>query len=137
VSRPSETACTLATFVSETACFKILSQHEQQALMVYFKVLQLDELGGTDYTAELGPNGELNQDATAYRTMDRFTRNLARLWIEKDNAVSSGATVSEDIQVLKEAIECLVNFDQTKLDAMDLLLTCQLGRHAAMPQVNL
>lgn len=137
MARPSETACTLATMVAETACFKILSLHEQQTLMVYLKVLELEALGGTDYTEEMGPSGELNLDAVAYDTMDRFTRNLARLWIQKDNAVSSGATVSEDIQVIKEAIKCLVNFDQNVLDKMDLLLTCQLGRHAAMPQSNL
>jgi hypothetical protein len=137
VSRPSETACLLSTFVSETACFKILSLHEQQALMVYLKILELEALGGTDYTEEMGPSGELNLAAVDYDTMDRFTRNLARLWIQKDNAESSGATVSDDIQVIKEAIKCLVNFDQNVLDKMDLLLTCQLGRHAAMPQVDI
>lgn len=137
MSRPSETACLRDTFIDNSKCFAYLNPQEQQALMVYLKVKELAALGGTDYTNELTPDGQLNTDSIAYVKLTPPQVALSYLAIELDNATSAGATISTDINVLAQEIACLKNFDPADLTRMDLLVTCLLGRHAAYPQVNL
>lgn len=127
----------MSNFISAAACFQNLDASEQKALMVYLKVKELAALGGTDYTAQLGHSGTLNTAAAAYKTMKDWQVNLALLVIEQDNANSAGAEISTNIQTLMDEIKCLNDFPDATLDRMDLLLTCLLGRHAALPQVDL
>lgn len=127
----------MSNFISESACFQNLNETQQKALMVYLKAKELAELGGTDYTAQLGHSGTLNTAAAAYNTMADWQVELAHLVIQQDNANSAGAAISTNIQTLMDEIKCLEDFSNSTLDRMDLLLTCQLGRHAAYPQVNL
>jgi hypothetical protein len=137
MSRPTETVCLMSNFISASACFQNLNERQQRALMVYLKAKELNALGGTNYTAQLGPSGTLNTAAAAYNTMADWQVRLAQLVIEQDNANSAGAAISTNIQTLMDEIKCLENFPDATLDRMDLLLTCLLGRHAAWPQVNL
>lgn len=104
------------------------------ALEVYYKAKQLAAIGGTDYTAGLGPDGSLNTAAVEFKTMNEFEVELAHLVIDKNNAVAAGATISSDIQTLMSEIKCLKNFDVPTLERMNLLLDCKLGRSKAYPQ---
>lgn len=142
MSRPSETACLVSTYISDSACFKAMTPHDQKALILYLKVKELAALGGTDYTRELGNGGSLVTAAACVKNqlLNNFGplgMNMALFSINQDNANSSGAAISTDIQTLATEIECLKDFDPTTLDAMDIVITCLLGRHAAWPQVDL
>jgi hypothetical protein len=138
MSRPTTTVCDTDNYVTAGACFKAMTSHQRQALMVYLKVAELAALGGTNYLAEMGNSGSL---ATAARNvrgkLNPFQREIARLVIQQDASNSAGAATSTDINALETAISCLKDFDRNTLDAMDVLLTCQLGRHAAYPQTDL
>lgn len=138
MARPTTTVCDTDNYVSAGACFASMNSHQRQALKVYLKVKELAALGGTDYTAQLGNAGTLVTAARFVRgKLNPFQRELARLVIDQDNANSAGAAISTDINVLETAIACLKDFDRNTLDAMDVYITCLLGRHAAWPQVNL
>lgn len=100
-------------------------------------VQELNALGGTNYLDQLGPAGTLNTAATAYKTMGLEQREIAKLVILADNADSAGATPPSTKDAMATAIVCLKNFTVDDLDRMELLLMCLLGRHAAMPQVDL
>lgn len=135
MSRPTETNCLDSYYLSQSACFKSLSIHDQQALMVYFKAAELAALGGTNYLSVLSTT-LVADSSCAYNQLSRFKRGLAELVIQQGNANDAGAATSSNIEVLSGLISCLKNQNETMLAAMDLVLTCQLGRHAAMPQVN-
>lgn len=135
MSRPTETVCTIDNFASAGACYKRFNLHDRAAIRVYLKSLELAALGGTDYTAELGPSGALNLATAAYNTMTADQREIAYLVILEDNAVSAGS--AGDTQDIEDEIACLKNFGVDKLAQMELLLDCLLGRHAAMPQADL
>ncbi len=137
MARPSETACTRTTFVTDSACLGNFDAHERKALMVYFNVLELAALGGTDYTAQLGGTGTLAEAAACNLTLDPHQQELALLLINQGNADDAGATLPTTQVLLAEAIACLKNQPPAMLDAMYLTVQCLLGRHAEMPQVNL
>ncbi len=138
MSRPSTTACTIDNYMTGSACFKDMTSHERHALTVYFKVKELAALGGTDYTNQLGNGGTLVEAAACVaNALNPFQRELARMVINQGNANDAGAATSTNIQTLASAISCLKDFDKNTLDAMDLVVTCLLGRHAAYPQVNI
>lgn len=136
MARPTTTNCLDSYYLSQSACFKQLSTHDQQALMVYFKAAELAALGGTNYLAALSTT-LVTDAACAYNKLNPSQYVLAELVIEQGNANDAGAATSTDIQVLSGLIKCLKNQNETMLKAMDLVLTCKLGRHAALPQVNL
>lgn len=137
MSRPSETACTRATFTEDVACLKTFNSHQRRALMVYFMVLELAALGGEDYTAELGPAGTLADDSKCNLTLDPTQQALALLLINQNNATDAGATVPSTKSDLAAAIACLQDQPPAMLEAMYLTVFCQLGRHAAFPQSDL
>jgi hypothetical protein len=137
MSRPTETACTRATFTEDVACLKNFNSHQRLALLIYFNALELAALGGTDYTAQLGPDGELATDSACNLTLDSTQQELAELLISQNNASDAGATVPATNALLAEAIKCLQNQPPAMLSAMSKTLFCQLGRHAAYPQENL
>lgn len=137
MARPSETACTRATFTDDVACLKNFDLHQRKALLVYFGVLELAALGGTDYTAELASGGDLALDSACNATLDPDQKELAHLLVAQNNASDAGATVPATNAALADAIACLQNQPEGMLDAMWLLVECQLGRHAAYPQSDL
>jgi hypothetical protein len=137
MARPSTTACTRDTFTDDVACLRSFNSQERKALMVYFNVLELAALGGTDYTEELGPDGDLIADATCDVSLDPEQKALALLLINENNAGDAGATVPSTQATLAAAIKCLVNQPPAQLDAMALHVQCLLGRHAAWPQSDL
>lgn len=126
--------CLLDSLITGSTCFKCMDSHQQQALMVYLKVLQLAAIGGESYVGEMGHGGQLNLDSAAYVTTNSDERTLMRLAILANAAENAGAEVPTDDDELIAAFECLLCFDQNQLDRMDLLLTCQLGSHADYPQ---
>lgn len=138
MSRPSDTACTIDHYLTASACFKAMTPHQQRAAQLYFKVKELAALGGTDYTSELGNGGTLVTASACVKNQlsEPNNRKLARMVIDYDNANDAGAAISTDIETIETAIACLRDFDPGTLDAMDLYITCLLGRHAAWPQVN-
>lgn len=137
MARPSETACTRATFTDNTACLKNFNSNERMALMIYFNVLELAALGGHDYIDELGPDGTLATDSDCDATLTPEQRELALLYINQGNATDAGATVPDNNTDLATAIACLKNQPPAMLSAMLLNVQCLLGRHAAFPQVDL
>ena len=135
MARPTADVCDIDTFASSGACYKRFDKHQRHAIRVYLKVIELAALGGTDYTAELGPSGALNLAAAAYNTLTAEQREIALLTILEDNAISAGS--AEDTQDIEDEIACLKNFGPDALARMELLLDCLLGRHAAIPQADL
>lgn len=126
--------CTQASLISGGACYKELDLHRRKALKVYLMALQLAAIGGTDYTDFT--DDTLNEAATAYCGLlkDRDALAVAWLVIEANNAEEAGATVPSDIQDIAEAIKCLKNYPDWKLQLMELLLRCELGRAEDYPQ---
>lgn len=108
-------------------CFRNLDSQSRRALKVYAMMQQLAAIGGTAYT-----EATLNAAATEYCGLnaDRDLINLAWIVIEVNNAREAGATISEDIQAIAEAIKCLKNYPAWKLTLMELLLRCELGQSA-------
>lgn len=137
MARPSETACTRETFTADVGCLKNLDLHQRKAALLYFNVLELAALGGTDYTEELGPGGDLVLDSACNNTLDPDQKKLALLLVNENNASDAGATVPATNAELMEAIACLQNQPEAMLDAMILNVQCLLGRHAAWPQSDL
>ncbi len=135
MARPSELACTLANLTEGPACFKNYTSHQRHALMVYFMVLELAALGGTDYRLQIGPDGTLADNSACLDTLDQGKKDLALLLIYQQNADDAGATIP-DAADLGEAIKCLENRTPGMLKAMALNLTCALGRHSVYPQVD-
>jgi hypothetical protein len=137
MARPSEVACTRETFTADVGCLQNFSLHQRKVLFLYFNVLELAALGGTDYTGELGPGGELVLDAACDATLDPTQKELALLLVNQNNASDAGATVPATNAALMEAIACLQNQPLAMVEAMTLHIQCLLGRHAAYPQVDL
>ena len=104
--------------------------------MIYFNVIELAALGGTNYTAELGPSGTLVAAAACNDTLDPDQKELALLLINYNNAQDAGSPATTPV-AWSEAIKCLQNQPEGMLDSMLLHVQCLLGRHAAWPQVNL
>ena len=82
MARPSTTACTRATFTDDVACLKNFDLHQRKALMIYFNVVELAALGGTNYTAQLGPAGTLATAAACNDTLDPDQKELAALLVD-------------------------------------------------------
>lgn len=137
MSRPSETACTRETFTDDSACLNNFNANEQKALLLYFNVLELEALGGADYTDELGPDGTLASQSACLATLTPYQKQLSALLVNQGNASDAGAVVPATQALLAAAIACLRNQPAAMLDAMLLNVLCQLGRHAAFPQVDL
>lgn len=131
MARPSESACTRETFV-DNPCYTRLGLNERAALMVYLKALELDALGGTDYT---DPE-TLNTAAVCLHTLGADQQAVAELVIQAGNASDAGADIPTTAEI-PAAVACFKNYTLSQLNSMELFLDCQLGRHETFPQVNL
>ena len=126
--------CTKDTLLDAAECYRCFDAHDRVGLLLYFKVLELAAVGGTDYTAELGADGDLNTAAAAFNTLNSFEMELAELAIAQNNAEAAGAVVPVTIPLIKDAMLCLKCFPPHVLKLMLLLVECELGEHAAQPQ---
>lgn len=125
--------CTRATLISGAACFRepVLSLHEQQTRKVYFDLLQLAAIGGTDYSAAIATLAvDANTLTCGFQPSDF---DGSAMVIKYNNAVSAGASVPTG-QSLAAAVKCLKNYSAFQLKQMQTLLDCQLGRAKSYPQ---
>lgn len=125
--------CTRASLVEASPCLAgtSLSLHQQQAVRLWFMILELQALGGTDYRSTL--QSTLMQDAvTLADTMNPSQRRTALMTIYRNNAVAAGASPSSDPSALLASVACFTNFPD--LDQIELLLLCKLGTHKSYPQ---
>jgi hypothetical protein len=126
--------CTKATLISAGACLsgKLLSEHDRKVLQVWFMAKQLAAIGGTNYTADLETlASDSNSLTCGFQPDDMATSELV---IEKNNAVSAGASISSDKDTLAGDVKCLDNYSDFALNQMILNLRCKLGRGKAYPQ---
>jgi hypothetical protein len=126
--------CTTASLAETTPGYGLqgLNPRQYKAAAIYFKVLELAAVGGTDYRAVL--NSTLISDAvTLVGRMDRNQRRIARMQILANNATASGASMPATVNALNALTKCCFQSYQD-LDAIELLLDCKLGVHKSYPQ---
>lgn len=126
--------CTRATLISGMSCLSgnLLSPHDKLVRRVYFDLLQLAAIGGTDYSADIpGMNVDANSLTCGFQP-DNWSS--AELVIASNNATAAGASVPSTKDTLATAVRCLDNYTDEQLKAMQLLLYCKLGRGKAYPQ---
>ena len=129
----ADPTCDRDTLIEDSACLmnSILPGLEQKAAQIYLMVLQLEAIGGTDYTDEL--RGDLITDAnTLAGKMSDAQRQAVSLAIWSANATAAGATVPADVNDWKSSIVELNHAED--LDAILLLLQCKLGVAKGYPQ---
>ena len=123
--------CTRATLAETNPGFGRagLNNTQFKAAAIYFMVLELAAIGGTDYSAVM--NTTLIEDAVALvKTMNPDQRRIALLNILRNNAIAAGADVPADVNELNAATACCFQ-SYPDLDSIIVLLLCQLGAHAA------
>lgn len=124
--------CTASSLV--TGCFsgEVLNAKQRMAFLVYFMALELNAVGGTNYTSLLvsTASGGLLYDATQLaQKMTADQRQTAILNIYRNNAVAAGASPSADPSVLADNVKCLINATDDQLEQAFILLLCKLGKH--------
>jgi len=121
-------SCVRSTLISGAACLNktLLSEHQQNARRVYFDLLQLAAILGTDYSSAIGTLNTDSNTLTCGFQPDNFAS--AELVIAANNATSAGATVPSTKAALAAAVKCLEDYTPAQLKAMKLLLYCKLGR---------
>lgn len=126
--------CTRASLIAASACYNgtRLSAHDQLARRVYFDMLQLQAIGGTDYRSAIATLATAANTLSCGFQPDNF--DAAELVIAGNNATAAGATLPATQSALAEAVKCLENYSDFQLEQMKLLLYCQLGRGKAYPQ---
>lgn len=126
--------CTRATLISGGACYKgpRLSTHDQQTRLVYFKVLQLQAIGGVDYRAIINALFvDANTLACGFLPADF---DASQVVIAVNNATSAGATIPSTSAAIADAVKCYEKFDNYDLRQANLLLDCLIGRGKTYPQ---
>ncbi len=127
--------CTYSTLLAASGCFsgKTLSKNQQKAIKIYFMAAQLAAIGGTNYLGALSTTLITDSRCRAQAfTPDDF--EAVDLVIEKNNAVSAGASISSSIQTVMTQARCLQNSNLAQLKAAEQYLRCQLGRAKAYTQ---
>lgn len=119
--------CTRASLISNSACFNgtRLSEHDQMVRRVYFDMLQLAALGGTNYSSAISTMAADANTLSCGFQPDNF--DAAELVIASNNATAAGATVPTGA-TLADAVKCLDNYTDYQLKQMQLLLYCKLGK---------
>ena len=128
--------CSTANFQTQGACLKNFSREERKALLIYFNVLELAAIGGTNYTAQLGHAGTLATDSECFRLVNNPTQapSIPYLVIAQAAATNAGGNPATTPTALATAILCLVDFTPAQKAAMMLYLACSLGSHKSYPQ---
>lgn len=135
----SNPVCSTTTLVTNVACFQgtVLDDQHYLALKIYFGVLELAALGGTNYTNGLSGVGTgtlITDTAALFQTMNLDDLKTSDLAIAYGNAVASGAAPSSNINTLAQNIKCLINTPYHELERKWLLIKCKLGVHKSYPQ---
>ena len=128
--------CTVSSLVEAAACYKNFNSEERKSLLIYFNVLELAAIGGTNYSAQLGGGGTLQDAALCYRHLDNPTcpPSAFKLVLAYNNALSAGAVPATTNDLLAAAIACNVDFSMADKAAQLLFLECSLGTHMDYPQ---
>lgn len=127
--------CTYTSLIESFPCLsgQVFTERQQLILRIWFNVLELASLSGTDYRALL--NSTLITDAVSFAGQaDLSMLRTALLAINRNNAVAAGATVQSDPSQLFDNVECLQNQPKATLEKIALMLQCKLGVHKAYPQ---
>lgn len=124
--------CTETVLREGAACYQTLDGHIVRVAQVYAQILELNAIGGTDYTTDISA---LLQDACKWKRMGPGLgvgiREAVRLFILLRNAEGAGASVPANLIELMSAISCLKDMDEDTLNAVAHELECQLGTHEA------
>lgn len=126
--------CTVATLAESNPGFGLqgLNRKQYETALIYFMVLELAAIGGTNYAA--GMNTTLVNDAKQLvGTMDRNQRRIALLNIARNRAVTAGASVPASVNALNALTSCCFQA-APDLESILILLMCRLGVHKAYPQ---
>lgn len=123
--------CSEQTLQAGGACYRggNLDSKARLAIQVYAMVLELAAISGADYSADL-PG--LLKDSCAWRKSSMDVRDAMLTFILTQNAQTADATVPANAQEWREAVRCLLSYQDDELDAMWHQLVCSLGHHAAI-----
>lgn len=130
------TPCTAAALV--TGCFntEVFNHKQQLALIVYVLALELQAIGGTDYTSSLtgatSPGGLVFDAAQVFQTMTEDQRWEALINILISNAAAAGASPPASPAAALTDIQCLTCAKEDQLIQMILWLLCNLGPSAQL-----
>jgi hypothetical protein len=131
----SNPVCSATTFNTNASCYDlgVLNPAQQWALLVYFKVLELAAIGGTDYTAALKTT---LQTDTACPPISEPEIMAAQVNVAYNNASAAGASMPATVSAALTLSACLqyVPGGVPRLERINLLLDCKLGKHASYPQ---
>lgn len=126
--------CTSAALIAGGTCYRTSSINivQQKALLIYFKLLELAAIDGTDYSDDLD---QLLIDSACplIDPWDPDVIRAANVGIALANATEAGARPPDNIQDQIAAIKCLqhVNGGLAKLEQIDMFMNCLLGTHAS------
>ncbi len=126
--------CTRDSLISGAACYRepVISKHDQDARLVYLKVLELQAIGGTDYRSAVNTLFvDANTLSCGFQPGDF---DGAAVVIAANNATAAGASVPSTRATLADAVKCFENFTDFQLKQAKLLLDCKLGVSKAYPQ---
>ena len=117
--------CTREALIEGGACYAKLSKDRQRlAFRVYLAILELEAVGGTDYTNDIDG---LQTASKCLNTLNPDQRQVADMTIDAQNAEDAGADVPTDMTDVMEAIVCLQNYTDQQLDTFYRYLRCLLG----------
>lgn len=106
---------------------------QQQCLLIYAMVLELQAIGGTDYRTTMATT--LVSDAASLElgfSVDELEAALINLGFVR--AAAAGASVPASVQTKLLNLGNLVNVDPLLREKILVMLTCKLGVHKAYPQ---
>jgi hypothetical protein len=125
--------CTIASKVEAYPCFSgtTLTSREQDALQFYFYIREFAALSGFTYSES---TLLFYADAVAKNVIAMTSDQLRteQLGVAYSNAITAGASVSSNIQTLKDEIKCIMNYPS--LESMVVVARCVLGVHKTFPQ---
>ena len=122
--------CTYTSLIESFPCLAgpLFTERQQLELRIWFNVLELQAIGGTDYRSTLVTT--LLSDAVTFAGQaDSSQLRTALLAINRNNAVAAGASPQSDPDDLFANVKCLQNVQRPKLDNIALMLMCKLGVH--------
>jgi hypothetical protein len=128
-------SCNYETLLTQSGCFsgKTLTKNQQIAVKIYFLAAQLAAIGGTNYLGALGST-LMTDSRCRFQAYTPDDYRAVDIVIEKNNAVSAGASISSNIDTVVTQVNCLQNAQLGQLRAAEQYLRCQLGRAKAYPQ---
>jgi len=128
--------CSTTTLITDAAPYRLdsdLNPKQQKCLLLYAMALELNAIGGTNYTSSLATT--MVSDALTLEngmTTDQVTAALINLGFVR--ATAAGASVPSDLATKLSNLGLLIEFDDVTLNKIFLLLTCKLGVHKGYPQ---